>query len=98
MRLAVHDDVATATEADLQLDLIAVRVRAHTAAGRDRLVTHRQRRKAREVRRQLRIGVAIRRHWLPVRRTLVRLDDDGVAARRGMRAHDLILRGKWTAA
>src|SRR5262245_55916343 len=85
---AVDHDVTAAAKADLQLDLVAVRMLAHAAAGRDRLVTHRQRGKARQVRRELRIGVTVGGNGLPVRRTLVRLNDHGVSTRPLARAHD----------
>src|SRR5215813_8075456 len=85
---AVHHDVAAAAEADLQLDLIAVRVLAHPAAGRDGLITHRQRGEARQVRRELRIGVTVGGDRLPVRWALVRLNDDRVPTRPLTRAHD----------
>src|SRR5205823_5015528 len=62
--------------------------RARPAAGRDRLVAHRERGEARERRCELRIGVAAGGHRLPVRRTLIGLDDDGVAPGRWVRAHD----------
>src|SRR5437867_8890302 len=42
MAHAVHDHAPAPAEADLQLDLVAVRVFAHTAARRDGLVAHRE--------------------------------------------------------
>src|SRR5256885_12443272 len=84
---AIHHHPAAPAKADLQLDLVAVRVLALAGAGCDRLVAHRERVEAGERGRQPRIGVAVGGHGLPVRWSLSGLDDDG-AAFHG--AHDVL--------
>src|SRR5687768_7496685 len=81
MPRTIDHHVAPSAEADLQLDLIAVRVLAHAAPGRDGLVAHRELTEPRVLRIELRIGVPVGGHRLPVRRTFVRLHDDTATAR-----------------
>src|SRR5205814_5565327 len=89
MRGAVDHDVARAAEADLQLDLIAMGVLAHTPSGRDGLIAHRERAEPRARGKERGIGVTVGGHGLPVRRPLARLDDDGATADLFVVAHDL---------
>src|SRR4029453_16236695 len=77
---ALDEDPALPPEADLELDLIAVRVLAHAAAGRNGLVAHREPVKARPVRGERGIGVTVRRNRLPERRPGAGLHHDGVSA------------------
>src|SRR5262249_13850312 len=84
--LAVDDDVTAAAEADLELQLVGVRVLAATTTGRDGRVAHRGPAEARISRRQDGIRVTTGRDRLPVRRAFARLDDDGMA-----RAHVLTM-------
>src|SRR5215831_19163374 len=82
MAHAVDNHAPPAAEADLQLDLIAVRVLAHAAPRRDGLIAHREVAVAGVRRRELRVRVAVGGHGLPEGVALVRLND-GRAASRG---------------
>src|SRR5262245_36396417 len=72
---AVHDHATLSAEADLQLDLVPVRVLPYAAAGRDGLVAHGEAVEPRRRRGQLGIGVAVGGDRLPVRDALLGLDD-----------------------
>ena len=74
---AVDHDAAAAAEADLQLDLLAVRVLANAPAGRDGLEAHGEAVEAGAAGKERGIGVAIGGDGLPVGRALARLHDDG---------------------
>src|SRR5262249_40201467 len=89
MAHAVDDHPALPPEADLQLDLVAMRVLAHAAPGRDGLVAHRELAVARVRGRELGIGMAVGGHRLPEGVALAGLDH-GRAASRGLDgAHDV---------
>src|SRR5262249_34443035 len=67
-------------EADLQLDLVTVRVLAHAAARRDGLKAHSATGEPGARRVEPRIGMAIGRNGLPVRRAILRLRNDGTSS------------------
>src|SRR6185295_10900393 len=78
--LAVHHHAALASEADLQLDLVAVRVLAHAAAGGDGLEAHREPGEPGAGGVELRIGVAVGGDGLPVGGPILRLHDHRASA------------------
>ena len=80
MTLAVHHRAALAAEADLQLDLIAMRVLAHAATGGDGLEAHRMPWETGEGGVELGIGVAVGGDGLPVGRPVFRLHDHRASA------------------
>jgi hypothetical protein len=84
---AVDQDTASATKADLQFDLPAVRVLANASARCDALKAHGQTVESGIARNQRGIGVTISRHGLPIGWTFARLDDDGASADRLGLAH-----------
>ena len=78
--LLVHDDASPSAETDLELDLVAVRMRSDPPAGRNCLVAHRQRAETGVGRHELRVGVAVGRHRLPPGASLPGLHDDRATA------------------
>src|SRR4029453_13238130 len=79
--------------ADLELDLVAVRVLAHPATRGDGLVAHGQGLEPGRCRGELRIGMAVRGDRLPVRGALIRLNDDPPPSDRLDVSHDCLRAG-----
>ena len=87
MRDAVDHDPPLPAEADLQLDLLAVRVLADAASRRDGLKAHGEAVEPGAAGKERGISMPVGRHRLPVRRSLAWLHDNSASANRLGLAH-----------